>query len=70
MDANISNASYNQSTSTYTFNLRGSDDIGLNDAASVLTTSNVTITVNGVNANFTIGNGTLNDTAKNFPSNH
>ena len=66
-DANISNASYNQSTSTYTFNLRGSDDIGLNDAASVLTTSNVTITVNGVNANFTIGNGTLNDTAKTFP---
>ena len=66
-DANISNGLYNQSTSTYSFNLRGSDDVGLNNASSVLSTSNVTITVDGVNANFTIGNGTLNDKAKTFP---
>ena len=66
-DANISNGTYNQSAKTYSFNVRGSDDVGLNNTSSVLNTSNMTITVNGVNASFTVGNGTLNDTAKTFP---
>ena len=66
-DANISNGAYNQSAKTYSFNVRGSDDVGLNNTSSVLNTSNMTITVNGVNASFTVGNGTLNDTAKTFP---
>ena len=66
-DANISNGTYNQSAKTYSFNVRGSDDVGLNNTSSVLSTSNMTITVNGANASFTVGNGTLNDTAKTFP---
>ena len=66
-DANISNGTYNQSAKTYSFNVRGSDDVGLNNTSSVLSTSNMTITVNGTNASFTVGNGTLNDTAKTFP---
>ena len=69
---NVNNRTFNTSTSTYSFNLVGTDETGLNSSTSVLNTSNLTVTVDGVavtSSNLTIGTGTLasGSKTKTFP---
>ena len=52
---------------TYSFSIRGKDNIALNDTASVLNSNNVTVTMGGKTANVTFGKATLNDKIKTFP---
>ena len=65
--SSITNGQYNKSSNTYYFEVKGSDNIALNNSSSVLNTSNTTITVDGSNASFSFGNATLNDKTKTFP---
>ena len=74
-DGVIYNGRYTKPTTegglgTYYFELKGSDDVGLNSPSSVLSSSNVSITVGGStvsSSNLTFGNATLNDATKTFP---
>ena len=69
---NVKDRTFSTSTSTYSFNLVGTDETGLNSSTSVLNTSNLTVTVDGVavtSSNLTIGTGTLasGSKTKTFP---
>lgn len=64
---NISGGTYNSNNSTYSLNLTGSDETGLNNSSSVLNSSKVKVTMGGKTANVTFGTATLNDKTKTFP---
>ena len=72
----ISGGEYSSTNSTYSLSFIGTDETGLNDASSVLSTSNVTVKVNGstvAKSNLTFGTATKttnssgNITQKKFP---
>ena len=63
----ISKGQYSESANTYSFEISGSDDVGLNNSSSKLTsgsTGNITITVDGSSANFTLGSTSLSSDGK------
>ena len=46
-NSSITSTSYNSNTKVYTVNVTGTDETALNDSSSTLSSSNVTVTVNG-----------------------
>ena len=64
----LQNKSYNHSTKGYYFELVGTDETALNTSSSVLTTSNVKITVGGTETkDFAFGTASTSSKTKTFP---
>ena len=69
-NAELASKAYSASDGTYTVRIVGTDESALNDTASVLSSSNVTVTINNVAVSaddLDFGTTVLNDKTKTFP---